>query len=348
MIPIISFHRKIQFFVTIFIYGCSSSVDSSHSLKIFPQDCIVPTSGQIGITLQGSIEPNSQVVWESSLGSIVNNVQGFGAIYTAPPVTGEAIIKATISSGVNSTPIKLSLTCRIIDPTYSTPTTFPPLQTITPSLQYSSFTVVISELMGNPCGDLSQRKYNQYVELYNYGDQAVDVGGWWLYDEGEAGTPDQLLAWQYRSLAKLGNNLIVDSTVILPGGVAVILSPQYTQNVDLTRTPYQFPAGTVILTVSASDTLGDDFFGIIADQNGYDTLTLYIGGFSVIERVVDTYGTPHIPSAYPFEIQDDFKDNIPTYLSECSSIERINPRMPDSVSNWKVLLNGSPGEFPNK
>ena len=324
-----------------FMYGCASVTPPAQSLIILPNDCEVPISEQIPLTLSGSIAPNSQVAWQASLGSIVNNSQGFSAFYVAPSVAGEAIIYVTITSSLNASPIQLSLTCRIIDSSYS------PVAVAGGSTTTSPYTIVISEVMGNPCGDLNQRKYNQYVELYNYGDQPVDVGGWWLYDEGEAGTPDQLVAWQTRSYNKLGDGLIVDSTIIPAGGVAVILSPQYTQNVDLTRTPYQFPAGTVILTVSTSDTLGDDFFGIIADQNGYDTLTLYIGGATVINQLIDTYGTPSIPTLYLIDIQDDFNDNIPNYLNDCTSIERINPLLPDAQSNWKVVVNGTPGEFPD-
>lgn len=336
------FHRSRTFLLILvfFVYGCGSVTPPAQSLTILPANCEVPISQQIPLTLSGSIDPNSQITWQTNLGSIVNNSQGFSASYVAPSVAGEAIIYATITSSLSSNPIQLSLTCRIVDSSVSL------LAVAGASDTASPYPIIISEVMGNPCGGLDQRKYNQYIELYNFGNQPVDVGGWWLYDEGNGGTPDQLIAWQQRQLIEFDKNLTFDSTIIPAGGIAVVLSPLYPKNSDVTKMPYQFPANTTILTVSTSDTLGDDYFGIIADTDGYDTVTLYIGGAAVIEKIVDTYGTPSIPNAYPVEIQDDHQDNIPTYLSECSSIERIDPRMPDAESNWNVLLNGSPGEVP--
>jgi hypothetical protein len=200
--------------------------------------------------------------------------------------------------------------------------------------------------MGNPCGGVEMRKYNQYIELYNYGDNPVDVGGWWLYDEGESGTPDQIVAWNARSVIKLADGLVHDSTIIPPKGVAVVLSPQYPENFSYEKMPYRFPTGVVILTVAESNTLGDDFFGIIADRDGYDTVTLYIGSAVVITMVVDTYGTPAIIGPYPGDIDDDRNDNLPIHLPNCYAVERIDPLTSDTFSNWKRVLNGTPGEVP--
>jgi hypothetical protein len=325
-----------------FISACGSVTPPAQSLTILPHDCEVPISEQIPLTLSGSIDPNSQVAWQASLGSIVNNSQGFSAFYVAPSIAGEAIIYATITSALNSSPIQLSLTCRIIDAANTA------LLGTAGASASSPLPIVISEVMGNTCGGIEERKYNQYIELYNYSNQPVDVGGLWIYDEGESGTPDQIVAWKQRALAEFDSNLIFDSTVIPANGVGVVLSPVYQRNSDVAKMTYNFPDGTVILTVFSSETIGDDFFGIIADQNGYDTVTLYIGGATVIEKVIDTYGTPYISSAYPVDIRDDYNDNIPNYLNECSSIERINPRLPDSESNWQVVLNGTPGEYPDQ
>jgi hypothetical protein len=315
----------------------------SPSLSIMPQDCSLFITETIGLTLNGEIDPNSKVSWAATLGTILNNSQGTSATYTAPAVAGEAKIEATVTSGLSGGIKAISVICHIIDPNVTA-------QSQTPAQkghqsQNASPTVVISEVMGNACGDVDQRKYLQYVELYNFGDQPVNVAGWKLYDEGASGTPDELTAWLNRSSIVFDNRYILNSTVIPPKGVAVVVSPQFYDNP--LGIPYRMPDGTVILTVAQSDTLGDDYFGIIADQNGYDTVTLYIGG-AVIEIVVDTYGTPVIPSDYPVDIDDNRKDNIPMYLSECTSIERINPLLPDSESNWRHVLNGSPGEAPFK
>src|SRR5512140_3048074 len=87
----------------------------------------------------------------------------------------------------------------------SDPAVSSPILEVTQSGQVSAppagATVIISEVMANPCGSIEVRKWNEYVELYNYGGQPVDVGGWWLADTGMAGagTPDQLVAWSQRN-----------------------------------------------------------------------------------------------------------------------------------------------------
>ncbi len=340
-----SLYYLLSMILTLSVTACAT-VKDTQSLVILPQDCSVPVSKDTALTLSGQIDPNSHISWQADFGSIVQNPQGLSATYLAPSVPGVALITATVTSGIDASSTVLTVSCKVNDLQSITLIPNTPAVLSTGLLSLVKPTIIISEVMGNPCGDMDQRMFNQYVELYNYGNQPVDVGGWWLYDEGSAGTPDQLTSWNKRSSFVIANDLILDSTIIPAGGVAVILSPEYPKNIDIEKMPYRFPAGTLIFTVAVSDTLGDDFFGIIADQNGYDTLTLYTGSISVIDSVVDTYGTPLIPSVYPFEIQDDHNDNIPTYLSDCSSIERINPHTPDAESNWKTVLNGTPGEAP--
>jgi len=332
--------------VTIFMYliavlavtACEPSPKGS-TLSILPQECKLEVSTQKTLSLNGELDPTSDVSWHTDFGSIVKNAQGLSATYIAPSVAGEAQITASISSGVGSGS-DIHRTCTILDPQATAP-----LTPTTPDV-FGGYTVVISEVMGNPCGGVDLRKYNQYVELYNYGSQPVDVGGWWLYDEGEAGTPDKLVAWNARSSVKLADGLITDSTVIPSKGVAIVLSPIYPENHDIEKMPYRFPHGIVILTAAESETLGDDFFGIIADRDGYDTVTLYIGGETIIITIVDTYGTPAINTAFPVDIDDDHKDHIPLYLGDCRSANRIDPLQPDSESNWIDIYNGSPGEVP--
>jgi len=333
--PIFMFLIAVQF-----ISACGPSAQAS-SLSILPQDCSLEVSSQITLTLNGELDPDSQVNWHADLGSIVKNSQGLSATYIAPSVAGEAEVTASVTSGLSSSASALSVVCTILDPQATAP--------LTPVSRVESLgehTVIISEVMGNTCGGLNLRKYNQYVELYNYGSQPMDVGGWWLYDEGESGTPDRLVAWNTRTPLKLDGSLVTDSTVIPPKGVAVILSPIYPKNNNVEKMPYRFPPGVVILTAAESETLGDDYFGIISDQDGYDTVTLYIGGEGIILSVVDTYGTPAINSAYPVDIDDDRLDHIPTYLSDCYSMERIDPFLPDSETNWADIYKGTPGEVP--
>ncbi len=207
--------------------------------------------------------------------------------------------------------------------------------------------LIISEVMANPCGSDDFKKWNQYVELYNYGDYPVDVGGLWLYDPGETGTPDQIIAWESRlPTISLPPGLITDSTVIPPRGFAVILSPLYLQGSDPYRMPYRFPAGTVILTIEGSDRLGDDLLCILGEGRP-DFVVLYEGGSNAVREIVSTYGGPS-PARYPYEFTDPTPhDNFPFVLHDCSSAERIDPRGPDVAENWYEVRNGgSPGAAP--
>lgn len=336
---------KIRYFiaaVVFFIQACSATGNGQVKANILPDPCAVQAGEEIALTLNGQIPANMKVHWEASVGQVVWAEQGLTATYIAPDAPGDALITVSFEVATPS-PVSASLKCAVVSQVAPpSPPNVPYLPTPT-----DKPTVVISEVMGNPCGDLKSRHFNQYVELYNYGEAAVDVGGWWLYDEGEAGTPDQLVAWSARSTTRMDEPIILNSTVIPPHGFAVVLSPVYTQSyLDNYRMPYKFPPGTTILTIAESETLGDDFFGIISNEQGLDTVTLYSGGASVMNMVVDTYGTPLIEDSYPIHVNDDRADGVPLYLHECEAAERINPLEPDSEANWITVKDGSPGEGP--
>ncbi len=346
-----SSHNMALSILVVLLTSCGGGGSNAQaSLSILPENCSVTISEQIGLTLSGAIDPNSHATWEATLGSVIYTSQGLSATYFAPPVAGEARIKATVSSDSNAgNPTILETICKVTDPNATLSPQPTPANSVSapPALPPSTKpTVIISEVMGNACGGIDQRKYNQYVELYNYGDQPMDVGGWWLYDEGSPGTPDELTAWSSRSNIVPDGQAIIGTTIIPPKGVAIVLPPQYYENPM--GPPYKLPANAVILTVADSATLGDDFFGIITDQDGYDTVTLYKGSNSIMDTVVDTYGTPLIPNNYVADIKDDRLDNIPRYLSDCTSIERVNPLLPDAESNWVTVKNGTPGAVPFK
>ncbi|MEW5941523.1 MAG: hypothetical protein AB1750_17805, partial [Chloroflexota bacterium] len=57
---------------------------------------------------------------------------------------------------------------------------------------------------------------------------------------------------------------------------------------------------------------------------------------------------PLIRGPYPNDdfINDDFLDHDPIYLSACHSAERVDPRLPDSETNWVAVDGGSPGDGP--
>ena len=330
--------RYLFFIFTLFLNACGfPSHETGLNASILPVECTVQTSGQLALTLEGQIPSNTKIQWSATTGDVVWTGQGLTAMFLAPNTPGESLISVQFVSGT-PTPYTASRLCNVVDQSG--------LPSAPPPNGLSPFPIVISELMGDPCGNLQSKKFNQYVELYNFGDQSVDVNGWWLFDEGKQGTPDRLVSWDSRSSVKLDPQLVTNSTVIPPRGFAVILSPVYTQSDAEQRMPYNFPPGTVILSVGASPTLGDDYFGIISSEDGYDTLTLYIGSENVIDQVVDTYGTPLITTAYPFNIDDNHTDNVPLHLSECQSAERVDPLQPDSESNWVIVNGGSPGDGP--
>ena len=316
----------------------SSSYESNLKASILPDVCQVEVGQQLALALDGQIPANTQIQWSATEGEVVWAGQGLTATFVAPSIPGEAIISVLFVSGTPS-PYTASRSCIVTEKgSTSNPN-------VSASLS-APITIAITEVMGNQCGGIDARKFNQYVELYNYGDQAVDVGGWWLFDEGETGTPDRLVSWESRSALLFDPNLVSNSTVIPPRGFAVILSPIYAESNIEERMPYKFPPGVIILTVESSQTLGDDYFGIISDQDGYDTVTLYIGSSTVIDRVVDTYGTPSINGPYPVNIEDNRLDHVPLHLHECESAVRVDPRQPDSETNWIALQGGSPGDGP--
>ncbi len=319
--------------------GSAGSI-ATNKATILPDVCQVQIGQQIALTLDGQIPSNTRIQWSATLGDVVWTGQGLTATFLAPSTPGDVIISVSFVSGTPA-PYTTERICAVI----AAETALPP-PTVPDQLPSTGLTIVITEIMGNPCGGLEYRKFNQYVELYNYGDQPVDVGGWWLFDEGERGTPDRLVAWDTRSKTVIGADLITNATVIPAYGFAVILSPIYTEGDIEQRMPYEFPSGTIILTAETSQSLGDDFFGIISSENGYDTLTLYVGGEAVIDKVVDTYGTPKIISPYPVNIDDDNLDHTPLYLSECTSAERVDPLLPDAEANWIAVYGGSPGDGP--
>jgi len=320
--------------------GSSHPNTPPNTLVILPVDCALPISGTAGFSINGALTNNSTITWSARLGLITKDPNGYSANYIAPTVTGQDVITAVVSPGPSGQTETLDRVCTI-------GSGGPPQNTFPPNPSKSAHpSIAISEVMANSCGGDSYKRFNQYVELYNYGDEPINVNGWFLFDEGESGTPDQLVPWVSRSSYQFSQQFTLNSTVIPPRGFALILSSSYPDAPLEHRMPYPIMPGTVILTVASGYGIGDDLFNIIGSQDGYDTLTLYIGSLTVIDLLVDTYGTPRINGPHPQDIDDDFMDAFPHYMSECHSMERIDPRQPDSASNWTDVNGGTPGDGP--
>ena len=329
--------------LSMFVTACVGPGESNINLKILPLECIVAPGGQVALSLSGQIPSGLQITWSASAGNVVWTGQGLAATLIAPADPGVVTITVTFVSGTPS-PFSASRDCLVTADGLPISSG----KSSAPAAPGSAITLVISEVMANVCGGLEYKQYNQYIELYNYGDDPVDVNGLFLFDEGQAGTPDQLVPWTSRSPFEPGPGLVTNTTIIPPHGFALVLSPQYTDGVPPYRMPYVIPAGTIILTIASSGTLGDDTFGIIAADNGSDTLTLYRGSLTVMDLVIDTYGTPFIRGPHPNndDINDDFLDHLPLVVSMCESAERVNPQAKDMEGNWVSVPGGTPGDGP--
>lgn len=340
--------------LTLLLTGCATQTASAGQVGILPTQCDLSIGEQISLTLDGHIADNAIIVWQADRGSIAFTGQGLNAVYTAPQTPGDVNISAIITSG---TPIPQSLTrtCTVVDAANGAPDpgqdpTDIPASIVTPpitsEIPSSEKTVIISEVMANPCGGLEFRKWNEYVELYNYGTQPQDVNGWWLVVSGQDKKSNKITSWTNRNPnVSLKQDVVTNTTVIPAHGFAVVLSPIYTRSLTPYRMPYHFPVGTVILTIADGDRLGHNVLGIVGEGGGRDAMVLYLGGASSIIEVKSTYGTPTL-NGYPQDIRDDHADNVPLDLHTCSSAERLNPIGPDTFENWHEVSDGSPGEAP--
>jgi len=172
--------------------------------------------------------------------------------------------------------------------------------------------IVLTEVMTNPKGITGAHMpedRNEFVELYNPTDTAIDLSVWTI-DDGDA--VDVLTAWTDSSLLALDPSLVVGSLQLNPRGFAVVLDPEYT---DTAATgglvmPYRFGAVTLILTVG-NTTIGD---GLTTN----DPLFLWSPAGDT-----STFGTPA-----------DTTDSIPCDPGDGISWERIDAAGSDTVSNW--------------
>jgi hypothetical protein len=237
-----------------------------------------------------------------------------------------------------------TLTPTLTNTPTETPTHSPTTTPTEPTIQ-ELYPIAISEVMGNPCGESEKidAAYNEYVELFNYGDQAVDIEGLWISDGSDKqGNPDEIVPWSRREPDfDLGSHLITSEAVIPPNGYAVILSPGYIAGRGVFRLPYLFPRNTVILTIADGKLIGDDKSGIEV-QLERDPIILYTGNQDIVEEVISTYGTPKL-SGSPQNLRDDGEDGIPFHLQDCYSAERIDPRYADRQEYWSQVKDGTPG-----
>lgn len=174
--------------------------------------------------------------------------------------------------------------------------------------------IVISEVMSNPESETT----DEFIELYNYSDLAMDLAGWHFTD-GDA--VDEIIAWDSLSRGDIPGT-ILNTTIIPAESYAVILDPDYNSG----RLPYHFPENTLILTV-ANSSLGNGL------TPATDPLLLYRAGGTTLEYLADTYGTP-VLNDNPLLCDDDTLDNIPFDPGEGISVEKIDFLTGDLSDNW--------------
>ncbi len=198
--------------------------------------------------------------------------------------------------------------------------------------------VLISELMANPAGNEGETpggKADEYIELWNISDDAVDLAGW-SFTDGDG--VDELIAWDeavHDTIEAPG--VTTGSTVLGAGSFAVILDADYATPDRGAPQPYGLPAGALILTVGTSDLGGSGL-------TTADPITLYDAGGQSRDFVMDTFGTP-IDDDDPSERDDDGLDEIPFDPGDGKSIELIDPAAGDTEANWSA---SPPGGTPGK
>ncbi len=170
-------------------------------------------------------------------------------------------------------------------------------------------TIVISEVLANA----QNEDTDEFIELYNAGDEAVDLGGW-KFTDGDS--LDTLIQWDTVSLGEI-ENAQTQTTLLEPRQYAVILDSEYNNGTK----PYSFEENSVVITC-ANTTLGNEL-------TATDPITL----FDPAMAMVSTFGTP-IDDADPLKRDDDGLDGIPFDPGKNISIERIDLEAEDTEENW--------------
>lgn len=245
----------------------------------------------------------------------------------------------------SSTPAAASATPQEPTPT-AEPSPMPPTPTV-PSVTETptpAGTVAISEAMFDACGPSTVDATDEYVELYNFGDQPADLHGYWITDT----RPQRIVPWLDMNpfLPLEGVERANQSTWTLPPqAFALVLTPDY----ELGLRPYRqrIPSATIILTIdlATGSRLGgaDGFVGSAEGVENRTVLILYRGSEGEIEATVSTYGTPE-ETADPIRVQDDGQDNVPLLQGDCNAVHRKVLAGRDVEANWVLVEGGSPGE----
>ncbi len=237
-------------------------------------------------------------------------------------------------------------------PSPTTPPTTTPMPITPPGGSTNDvppLTLAISEVAFDVCGDASYDRTSEFIELFNYGDQPVDLHSLWI----SSGNPQPIEPWleanpfTYLSPSDKAHQ---SSWLLPPSSFGLILGPQY----PLGKVQYDIPASTYLFSIDRDFglVLGGPygFVGSADDIKKRDVLILYLGNDARIDRLVSSYGTPRVPveKADPRKVVDDGIDAYPAFQGDCITIERRVPSMPDTDLNWRrsARLGGTAGYIP--
>lgn len=342
--------KKIMLCITVFAFilvGCVGS-DREPDGNIIPQKCDIMAGQDFPFAIEGK-NLQGTVNWSVTKGT-VNPQTGPSVVYTAPQEPGPVVITALVKSGnLQNT---YTLLCNIVEvkPNVSAETA-PEVVQIPESIVVEDEkenlvvekTIAITEVMASPCTNDFGPDVNEYIELYNYGSEPVDVGGWWVGTNNHgSGTPDQIVTWDSRHPIPPANIVITNSTIIPPKGFAVIISPFYHLESGPGAMPYSFPEGTIILSIKDGKYLGNDDVGLRGFTPPLSVAVLYTGTETNITEVVSTYGGPTY-GLLSQSIEGSNNNDLPIKAQQCYSVERLVAPGADVEGNWRLVRNGNPG-----
>jgi hypothetical protein len=290
------------------LIGCTTSQQTPIQFEVSVDvPCELYPGQTIPLSVRGQIPSNAEIKW-GTIDGVISNESTLSTTYTAPLTEGRDVITVRIISQGKVTIETLSCSIKagttpvavITDPTpvvvdedempvieandQTTPTA-----EIEPTTEADiDPTIAITEVMANPCNTEVTGVIDQYVELYNYGNNPVDISEWWLVSATVSHTDhhDQLVkivSWNTRNpFIDLGSHLIQDQTVLNPKQYALVLHPLYGSAGSGSMT-YRLPPDTVILTAAEGlSNIAGKFFSTTRPN----IVALYIGSQDQINEVI--------------------------------------------------------------
>ncbi|MBN1694604.1 lamin tail domain-containing protein [candidate division WOR-3 bacterium] len=170
--------------------------------------------------------------------------------------------------------------------------------------------VCINEVMSNPLGSGgvgSPEDRNEFVEIFNIGPDAVDLGGWQITDLDAV---DEIIPFY---------ELLQDSnTILLPGEFALVMDPEYSDSGE-NYMPYGIPT-CVLLTVD-NTTIGNELsttdpIALISPEG--DTVSTYYNTLNPGDGI-------SVERVYPYN------GDVPENWRSCEDISGSTPGRENSV-----------------